>query len=76
MHERDGGLRALTAADWAVRVALVVVGLSACTALLDRVHIVVYPDAFPGRVYVDEDGRKYVYQKETIKSLSESAGVA
>lgn len=73
MHEGDGGL---TPADWALRVALVAIGFCACTALLDRVDIVLYPDAFPGRVYVDEDGRAYMYQKETIKSLSASVGAA
>lgn len=68
-------MHALTAADWALRVALVAFGVYACTAILDCVDIVLYPDAFPGRVYVDEDGRKYIYQKEAVKPLPTSEGV-
>lgn len=43
--------------------AATVVSFVLTMLVLERVHIVLYPDVFPGRTYVDEDGHLYVYEK-------------
>ena len=35
----------------------------AAVLILERIDIVLYPDVFPGRTYVDEDGHRYTYEK-------------
>ena len=57
----------MTRTEWLVRILCIAIGLAASTALLERVDIVLYPDAFPGYTYVDEDGRRYVYEQTVVK---------
>lgn len=67
MSDRTDGPRRLTSIEWLVRLLFVAIGLAASTALLESVDIVLYPDAFPGYVYVDEEGHRYVYARTTLK---------
>jgi len=51
-----------------VRVLAALVGFFAARAILLRTDIVLYPDVFPGRTYVDEDGVRYRYVKQPLLS--------
>lgn len=52
--------------DVLVRVLVALLGFVLTSLILKSIDIVLYPDAFPGRVYIDEEGRRYTYEKRTL----------
>lgn len=49
-----------------LRLVAFVVGFLIAAMILRRVDVQMYPDVFPGRVFVDEHGVKYAYEKLVI----------